>query len=104
MHHTTEAEVLFGWCICLKDGNANNNSSNNNNNNNHTVFFLVSFGPGRPGRQQFDPSAFVASTRSLVPLERLRDDLQEHLADRKQVCAPLNARKKVHALVRFEIR
>ncbi|CAM9379054.1 unnamed protein product, partial [Ectocarpus sp. 13 AM-2016] len=34
--------------------------------------------------QQFDPSAFVASTRSLVPLERLRDDLQEHLADRKQ--------------------
>ena len=34
---------------------------------------------------QFDPSAFVASTRSLVPLERLRDDLQEHLRDRKQV-------------------
>ncbi|CAM9593693.1 unnamed protein product [Ectocarpus fasciculatus] len=33
---------------------------------------------------QFDPSAFVASTRSLVPLERLRDDLHEHLADRKQ--------------------
>ncbi|CAM9435933.1 unnamed protein product, partial [Hapterophycus canaliculatus] len=34
--------------------------------------------------EQFDPPAFVASTRSLVPLERLRDDLQEHLMDRKQ--------------------
>ena len=35
---------------------------------------------------QFDAAAFVASTRSLVPLERLRDDLQDHLRDRKQVC------------------
>lgn len=34
---------------------------------------------------KFDPSALVATTRSLVPLERLRDDLQEHLTDRKQV-------------------
>lgn len=37
--------------------------------------------------KQFNPAAFVASTRSLVPLERLRDDLQEHLRDRKQVLA-----------------
>lgn len=44
------------------------------------------FRPGAVWRGvQFDPSAFVASTRSLVPLERLRDDLQEHLRDRKQV-------------------
>lgn len=34
---------------------------------------------------KFDPSTLVATTRSLVPLERLRDDLQEHLTDRKQV-------------------